>query len=185
MDHRRLESYLRERDVILEKGYELGLDVVAVGKGEIYQSMNSYVVESFIRSISIAMVLVTILLMIVFRSVRIGFIALVPNCLPLLFGGAYFFLFQKPLDIGTVLVMSVCLGIAVDDTIHILANYNRLIRRGLGHRAALVELFSHTSPALIATTIILATGFGTLAFADFIPNMYFGIMTALILTTAR
>ncbi len=178
------ETYLKERDVILAKGQALGLDVVAVGKGEIYQSMNSYVVESFIRSISIAMVLVTILLMVVFRSVRIGLIALVPNCLPLLFGGAYFFLFQKPLDIGTVLVMSVCLGIAVDDTIHILANYNRLIRRGLGHRDALVELFSHTSPALIATTIILASGFGTLAFADFIPNMYFGIMTALILTTA-
>lgn len=178
------ESYLRERDVILAKGRELGLDVVAVGKGEIYQSMNSYVVESFIRSISIAMVLVTLLLMVVFRSVRIGLIALIPNCLPLIFGGAFFFLFQKPLDIGTVLVMSVCLGIAVDDTIHILSNYNRLAREGLSHRDALIELFSHTTPALIVTTLILASGFGTLAFADFIPNMYFGIMTALILSSA-
>ncbi|MBT6492232.1 MAG: MMPL family transporter [Deltaproteobacteria bacterium] len=178
------ESYLRERDVILAKGREMGLDVVAVGKGEIYQSMNSYVVDSFIRSISIAMVLVTFLLMFVFKSVRIGLIALIPNCLPLIFGGAFFYLFDKPLDIGTVLVMSVCLGIAVDDTIHMLANYNRLVGEGLSHVEALTELFSHTSPALIVTTLILASGFGTLAFADFIPNMYFGIMTALILSSA-
>ena len=122
--------------------------------------------------------------MVVFRSIRIGLVALIPNCLPLIFGGAFFFLFDKPLDIGTVLVMSVCLGIAVDDTIHMLSNYNRLVREGLNHRDALTELLSHTSPALIVTTLILASGFGTLAFADFIPNMYFGIMTALILSSA-
>ena len=177
-------TYLRERDKMVAKGREFGLDVAAVGKSEIYQAMNPYVVESFLRSISLAMFLVTLLLIIVFRSVRLGLLALIPNCLPLIFGGAFFFLFQKPLDIGTVLVMSVCLGIAVDDTIHILTNYSRLLRDGASPKEALVEVVSHTSPALIATTIILVSGFGTLAFADFVPNMYFGIMTALILSSA-
>jgi predicted RND superfamily exporter protein len=161
-----------------------GLDITITGKGNIYQSMNPYVVESFVRSITIALVLISILLIVVFGSFKMGMIALLPNCIPLLLGGAAFWFLGKSIDIGSVLVMSVCLGIAVDDTIHILSNYNRLIKDGLSPQDAAAEVLAHTSPALIFTTIILVLGFGTLAFATFVPNIYFGIMTAIILTLA-
>lgn len=163
---------------------ESGLNITITGKGNIYQSMNPYVVESFVRSISIALVLISILLILVFGSFKMGMIALLPNCIPLLLGGAAFWVLGKSIDVGSVLVMSVCLGIAVDDTIHILSNYNRLINDGLNPQDATAEVLAHTSPALIFTTIILVLGFGTLGFATFVPNIYFGIMTAIILTLA-
>ena len=80
--------------------------------------------------------------------------------------------------------MSVCLGIAVDDTIHILSNYNRLRQTGMAPQQAMTEVFNHTGPALVLTTLILVAGFGTFALATFIPNLYFGVMCAIILTVA-
>jgi predicted RND superfamily exporter protein len=130
------------------------------------------------------LVLISLLLIGIFRSVKLGAIALLTNCIPLVFGGAIFFLMGKSIDPGSVLVMSVCLGIAVDDTIHILSNYNRLRSEGNSSDDTVVELIAHTSPALIATTVILVCGFGTLALGTFIPNVYFGIMTAMILSIA-
>ncbi|MEC9466876.1 MAG: MMPL family transporter, partial [Myxococcota bacterium] len=178
------KRWMDEAALVAQHAQEQGLDVTITGKGNIYQSMNPYVVDSFVRSISVALVLISILLVFVFGSFKMGMVALLPNCIPLLFGGAVFWLLGKSIDIGSVLVMSVCLGIAVDDTIHILSNYNRLIRDGLSPQEATAQVLAHTSPALIFTTIILVLGFGTLAFATFVPNIYFGIMTATILSLA-
>ena len=178
------KRWMEETAFVANHAKESGLDITITGKGNIYQSMNPYVVESFVRSISIALVLISILLITVFGSVKMGMIALLPNCIPLLLGGAAFWFLGKSIDVGSVLVMSVCLGIAVDDTIHLLSNYNRLIKDGLSPQKATAEVLAHTSPALIFTTIILVLGFGTLAFATFVPNIYFGIMTAIILTLA-
>ena len=178
------KRWMEETALVARHAKESGLDVTITGKGNIYQSMNPYVVESFVRSISVALLLISILLIAVFGSVKMGMIALLPNCIPLLLGGAAFWFFGKSIDVGSVLVMSVCLGIAVDDTIHLLSNYNRLIKDGLSPQKATAEVLAHTSPALIFTTLILVLGFGTLAFATFVPNIYFGIMTAIILTLA-
>ena len=178
------DAWVEARESILAKGQSMGFDMTITGKGNIYQSMNPYVVGSFVRSISVALVLISILLIVVFGSVRLGLIALIPNCIPLIMGGAVFYLIGKDIDIGSVLVMSVCLGIAVDDTIHMLTNFHRLRREGMPAQEATAELIAHTSPALIFTTIVLVCGFGTLAFGSFIPNIYFGIMCAIILSMA-
>ena len=109
---------------------------------------------------------------------------MLPNLFPLIVGGAVLHLIGQHLDIGTVLVCSVCLGIAVDDTIHILANYQRQRAAGMSPSDSIAFVLSHTGPALVVTTFVLVAAFGTLAFATFVPNVYFGIMTAVILLTA-
>jgi uncharacterized protein len=76
----------------------------------------------------------------------------------------------------------VCLGIAVDNTIHILTNYNRHKAEGDNAVTALAKLMAHAGPAMISTTLILVAGFATLGFGSFIPNVYFGVMTAIILS---
>ena len=113
-----------------------------------------------------------------------GLLALLTNCIPLLGGAAVFYLAGRSVDFGSVLVASVCLGIAVDDTIHILSNYQRLQREGLHAFDAMVQVLRRTAPALAITTLILVAGFGTLAFGNFVPNIYFGLMTAVILVFA-
>ncbi len=175
---------LVEMKKIEAKAAELGLDAYVTGKTPLWHGLNPYVVGTFIVSISLALILVSILMVIVFRSFSLGLLSMIPNTVPLIFGGAVMTLLAKPLDIGTVIVGSVCLGIAVDDTIHFLSNYNRWRKAGADPMSAVAQVVTHTGPALAVTTVILVAGFGTFAFASFVPNINFGIMTAIILTTA-
>lgn len=166
------------------KGEEMGLVASVTGKNRLWQSMNGYVVDTFIFSLGAAVFLISLILIIFFRSFKLGMLAMIPNAVPLLIGAGILYLMGNPLDIGSVLVLSICLGIAVDDTIHILSNYGRLRREGLGARAAVEDVMAHTSPALIATSAILVIAFGTFAFGTFTPNISLGIMTAIILSVA-
>jgi predicted RND superfamily exporter protein len=88
---------------------------------------------------------------------------------------------NQPLDIGTALVASIALGIAVDDTIHMLANYQRYRAEGVAPGEALKRTLEVTGVALVSTTLILVLGFGTFAFGTFMPNVFFGILTAVVL----
>lgn len=177
-------TWVEVKDDIEERAAAKGLTAQVTGKSSLYQSMNGYVVESFITSLSIAVVLISLLLIVFFRSFRTGGIALLPNLIPLLIGGAWLKILGVDLDIGTVLVSSVCLGIAVDDTIHIMANFNHYQRQGRSVRESVAMIVTNTGPALVTTTLVLVFGFGTFAFATFVPNIYFGVMTAVVLTTA-
>lgn len=169
---------------IKAKAEEMGLVTVNTGKMMLYQSMNGYVVRSFLSSISLAMVLIGALLLFALRSVPLALLGMVANVAPLLIGGAVIWLMSQPLDVGTVIVASVCLGVAVDDTIHFLADFERRRSRGLSARQAVCEVFTHTAPALIVTTLILVASFAVFAFATFTPNRNFGVFTSVILGAA-
>jgi predicted RND superfamily exporter protein len=159
----------------------LGLDAHVTGKMLLYQGMNGRVVDSFLSSLGSAVLLIGLIMVFSFRSIRLGFISMIPNVVPLMAGGAVLYFLSGTLDIGTVLVASVALGIAVDNTIHILTHFNRHVAEGLSPKTSLESLMAHSGPAMLSTTAILVMGFMTLAFGDFIPNVYFGVLTAIIL----
>lgn len=169
---------------IEDKTKEMGLVAHVTGKYRLWQGMNSYVVRSFITSFFTAAITISVIIMIALRSIGFGLLAMIPNLVPLVFSGAFLFLIGQYLDVGTVFVASVVLGIAVDDTIHILANFRRAHLEGRSGKTALVETFSETSPALLATTGILIAGFGVFSFAAFMPNVFFGLLTAVTLLVA-
>jgi len=106
---------------------------------------------------------------------------MIPNVMPPLIGAGFMTLAGIHIDVGTILITSVCLGIAVDDTIYFLANYNRLTRSGISSYDAVFDIFQNTGSALIWTTVTLVVGFGCFLFGSFIPNVHFGVMTAIIL----
>lgn len=178
------ETWMNAAADMVAKAKALGLDAHVTGKGLLYQGMNRFVVESFITSLLLAVFAVGVLLAVFLRSVRLGLVAMLPNLVPLIIGGAVLRMLGHSLDLGTVLVCSVCLGIAVDDTIHIMSNFRRLTAGGAKPVEALAQVFSETGRALVVTTVVLVVGFGTLAFGTFSPNVYFGIMTAVILSSA-
>ncbi|MDC1175178.1 MMPL family transporter, partial [Bacteriovoracaceae bacterium] len=170
--------------LILEKAKGFGLDAEVTGKFYLFQRMMDYIVFTFFKSVTLALFLVAILMMIVFKSIRIGLLSLIPNILPLILGGTIMYLTKIDLNIGSALVASVCLGIAVDDTIHFLANYIRLKEEGYNEVDTIASIFTYTGSALIVTTIILASGFGLYMFGNFIPNINFGLLCAVVLTMA-
>lgn len=172
------------RDKMKAKAKELGLKLTIAGKANLFQDMIDYVVGTFIRSIIMAMAFVALCLMVFFRSIKIGLISLLPNVLPLTFGAATMAIFDMDLNLGTSLVASVCLGIAVDDTIHFLANYFKYQEQGKHQQENITTIFRYTGSALIITTLILSSAFALYVFGDFLPNVNFGILCSVTLMSA-
>lgn len=175
---------VEKTEAILQKSKEFGLDVQSGGNGPIYLSINQKVVSTFFSSMAMALVLVSFLLLIVYRDFFISFLSMFPNIIPLIFGGALMQLLGKPIDIGTSIVSTVCLGIAVDDTIHFVSSYKQYRAQGLSPKDAITETFLVTGKALVVTTVLLVMGFGAFVFADFVPNRNFGILCSMILALA-
>jgi len=175
---------LEKMKMIEEKALDFGLNAIVTGKIPIYQNMTTFVVKSFFSSIGLALIGISILLIIIFKSIKLGTLSMLPNIIPLMIGAGLMKLLNTPVDVGTALVSSVCLGIVVDDTIHFLNSFNTLRTSGVEKREALAQVLFTTGPALIWTTLILAIGFGALVFANFTPNMNFGLFTAIVLLIA-
>jgi predicted RND superfamily exporter protein len=175
---------LSEIALIEAEAARLGLDATITGKYALYQRQEGYVVGSFLSSVGIALLLICLVLWGSFRSFKLGAIALLPNLTPLLMGALGLWLLGESLNVGTVLVVSITLGIAVDDTVHVLSEYNRLKRAGLNTTNAFEGVFEETAVALSATTLVLMFAFGVSIFASFAPYQIFGILAAAVLLVA-
>jgi hypothetical protein len=166
------------------KARSMGLVAHATGKFSLYQRTNGYVVNAFLWSFFTSLFSISFVMMLFLRSVKLGLVAMIPNVLPIVVGGAVLKLIGQPLDMGTVLIGAVCLGIAVDDTIHVLANFRRLRGQDMPARDAMKAVLAHAGRPLLATTAILVISFGSFLQADFTPNLYFGVLTAVVLGIA-
>ncbi|GAB4011742.1 MAG: MMPL family transporter [Bdellovibrio sp.] len=169
---------------LVKKAKEYELNAHTAGNVPIYLSMNTKVVYSFLNSLAMSLVMMMILLSIVFKDIKLAALSMIPNITPLLFGGAVMYMKGQYIDIGTSLVYAVSLGIAVDDTIHFVANYKVYRDSGLTPYQACEEIFKVTGKALVITTILLVVGFGSFIFADFVPNHSFGVLCSIILVMA-
>lgn len=160
------------------------LNTYSGGTLPIYIQVNEKVVDSFFKSMFMAMIFVSIIIFITFKDPLLSFLAMLPNVIPLFFGAAYMALNHIYIDIGTSIVSAICLGIAVDDTIHFITHYVTSTEKLQSHELALKETFKYTGKALIMTTLTLVCGFGSFVVADFLPNHYFGILCAIVLSFA-
>ena len=111
-------------------------------------------------------------------------LSLIPNLFPVIIGGAVYYLFDIPLDMGSALIASFCLGISVDDTIHFLFDYKSNGKNKMGLKENLDRIVEYTYPALFVTSLVLTLGFASFLTASYIPNIKFGIMVAFILILA-
>ncbi|MGE0710489.1 MAG: RND family transporter [Planctomycetota bacterium] len=162
----------------------MGLRARVTGKTVLVTGMNEAIVSTYFSSILSALLLVSAMMVVMLRSLPLGLLAMVPNVIAPAAGAALLALIRQPIDIGTVLVSSVCLGIAVDDTIHFLIDYRRRRAEGAAVEEALERVLRETGPALVATTAVLALSFSTFAVADFTPNVHFGALTVVVMLVA-
>lgn len=142
------------------------------------------IVTDLAASLGTASIIIWIILTIVYRSVRIGLISIVPNFFPLVATGAMLVVTGQYLELVTVCVFTICIGIAVDDTIHFLTRYKEEADGGGDHRSVIQRAFTGVGSALLMTTIVLVAGMMTAIFGDARDARIFGIMGALTLATA-
>jgi len=134
-----------------------------------------------IRGLATAFIPIAAVLFAIFRSFRLTVVALIPNTVPIALAYGAMGLFGVPLDAGTIVLGSLALGIAVDDTIHVAEGY--LSYRPHAHSAqeALVRTYERSLPAICFTTGVVTVGFLVLAFSTFSLTRNLGIITSALM----
>ena len=166
------------------KMQELGLTGYVTGKYFLLFRLNQYVVETLIVSVGVSFTLVSLIMLLVFKSPLVALGAMIANMIPVAVGGWALLALGKDINIGTAMVISICLGIAVDDSIHFLSTYLQRKAEGLDGSTALTQTFQTTGSALLVTTLILVIGFGSFTLGAFVPNVELGLLCVVVLIAA-
>jgi predicted RND superfamily exporter protein len=154
--------------------------------GSVVQQVNviEAVTDGLVSSLGLALVIIALIMFMIFGSIKLGLLSLIPNLFPLFLNFGLMGLLDIPLDTSTALISVVALGIAVDDTIHFLTEYNIQRKLGLSRQDSISQVFLNKGTAIITTSVILCFGFGVLVLSNFVPTFYFGLLSAVIMLTA-
>src|SRR5216684_7971832 len=125
------------------------------------------------------MSLIFVLMAAMFLSTRIGLIAMVPNVFPLFVFFGLMGMTGVELNFGTNIIASIALGVAVDDTIHIMTRLSSTVRTIADQEQALLETLSTVGKPALYASVVLFLGFLTLCFSTFVPIREFGFLSAI------
>ena len=168
---------------LLERYPKMDIRVTGPVVLEVHQEL--YITESLYRSFLITIGVISLILLFLFGSIRVGlFVALIPNLFPIaiifgLMGGLGF-----PLDTFTLVVVPVVIGIAVDDTIHFLTHFKLEIEQRGNLKEALNHTLNEVGQAVIFTSLILSTGLFFMTWATSIPISRFGLLGGIAILAA-
>ncbi|MEA2079231.1 MAG: MMPL family transporter [Pseudomonadota bacterium] len=142
-------------------------------------------IRSMLTATSVALVLISIILIFALRSLKIGLVSLIPNLAPAAMGFGLWGLLVGEVGLGLSVVAGMTLGIVVDDTVHFLSKYLRARReRHLDSPDAVRYAFSTVGTALLVTTLVLIAGFMVLTQSPFKLNSDMGLLTAITIAFA-
>jgi predicted RND superfamily exporter protein len=145
---------------------------------------NFGLLQNQVRSYGSSLVMVFLVILIGMRSLRLTLILLPPNIVPLLVVFTVMGILGISLDVATVMVASISLGIAVDETVIILSYYRWVRAQGRGNFDAIHSMLSDVGPACIVTSIVACIGFFTISMSIFIPISNFGLLCGIAMFSA-
>jgi len=141
-------------------------------------------IHSSVMSYTIAGVAITFMMMLILGSARLGLISMIPNLTPIIMGLLIMYVGNMPLDMFTLLIGSIAIGLAVDDTIHFMHNFKRYYLQSGDSAKAIEQTFFTTGKAMVITTLVLALGFYAYIAAYMISVQNFGILTGSVIVFA-
>jgi predicted RND superfamily exporter protein len=142
------------------------------------------VIGTMVRAYVIALAIITPLLILLIGRVRIGLVAMIPNLTPIILTLGLMGWIGIPIDAFTLLIGSIAIGLAVDDTIHFMHNFRRYFEASGDVRQAVHETMTSTGQALLYTSLVLSAGFFIYMFATMNNLFYFGLLTGLTIILA-
>lgn len=154
------------------------------GTGVIVDKNSVYVRDSLLQGLGIAIFVISILMALLYRNLRMILVALVPNILPLIVAGAILGFLGIPLEAGTAIVFAIIFGIAVDDTIHILGRFRLMKNKGMSTDESIKHTLRETGKAVSLTSVILFFGFMILLFSSNPPAVTIGLLISSTLFSA-
>ena len=160
------------------------LEIDYTGPMVLYNAQETYINSGLKYSFSLALAMIGFSFFVLFKSFKYGFIALFPSVLPILIVGGSTILMGLSLDLGTIIVGAMCMGIAVDDAIHVMARYIDYKTNGYNTQDSIDFALKKSGKAVIFTSLILVFGFSAMLFASLIPTILFGVFVSLIMALA-
>jgi len=165
---------------------ELGDDVeiTVTGMVPLFQRTLSAAMSSMAVSYVVAFVLIAIMMVILLGSVKIGLTSMIPNVLPIIMTIGFMSMVHMPLDMFTMLVGAIVIGLSVDDTVHFFHNFAKYHHMGYSTKESVEQTMLGTGRALVATSIVLSLGFYVYMFASLTNLVNFGILAGGAITIA-
>ena len=174
----RAKNWLKENTVILG-------EVEGSGPSVMFAHIGKRNIKSMLLGAVVALLLISFILIFALRSLKIGTLSLVPNLVPAAMGFGLWGLLVGEVGLSLSIVVSMTLGIVVDDTVHFLSKYLRARReRGLDSKDAVRYAFANVGRALMVTSIVLVGGFLVLALSSFELNAGMGLLAAIVICFA-
>lgn len=160
------------------------VDYSMTGTTILVADLTDNIVYSLASSIVLAFIFISLIMAWLFRNVRLVFISLLPNVMPLVVIAGIMGYFGVDIKPSTAVIFTIAFGIAVDDSIHFLARFRIEINRGRNLVDALRITTERTGRAIILTSAILLVGFGTLGNSEFDSTMFMGQLVSITIFTA-
>jgi predicted RND superfamily exporter protein len=154
------------------------------GSGRIFSTLDHYLVISQLSSFATAFLTVFAVIAVVFRSWRFGVLGIVANALPVCAVLGLMGWLGISLNVATVMVASVALGVVDDDTIHFIGRFRREAAAGVGTKDAIHLATMHEGRASLTTAVINSLGYGIMILSSYKPTAWFGGLLALTMAVA-
>ncbi len=183
IDSRRSAEIEEEINNFIMANAPSGVKAEVTGTAFIALRTNNYLVRNLAGSFFIAFIVVTLLMAILFRSVKMALISVVPNIIPMMMMAAVMGFFQVSLRPSTAMTFAIAFGIAVDDTLHYLTRYRMELSDRHYQKANDATMMS-TGVAMMSTTAILVSGFMVLTLSEFTFSIQFGILSSITILAA-
>ncbi len=162
-----------------------GIQSYGVGPAVMFAYISHTNMKSMLLGTSVAIVIISILITLSLRNIRLGALSLIPNLLPLASAFGLWGLLIGEVNVAVSMVSGMALGIVVDDSVHFLSKYLRARRENkLDREGAVRYAFSSVGVAIVVTSIILVIGFSVLAQSSFGMNSNMAILTAIAIILA-
>ena len=160
------------------------LDIHVTGLPLVVSESANAITQGQVKSLALAFICIFIIMATLFMSVKVGFVAMIPNVFPILINYGIMGWAGIALSSATSLIASIALGIAVDDTIHYLARYNTEFKKDFDKKRAMKMSLLTAGQPIVFTSITLGIAVGVLLVSKFQPTIYFGLLMMITMVTA-
>jgi hypothetical protein len=172
-----------ESDLVEKVGLSPGTFRLS-GMMVLYNNMLQSLFQSQIMTLGVTVLLLMGMFLVLFRSLRIALIAIFPNVLSIGTVLGFIGWVGIPLDMMTITIAAISVGIAVDDTIHYIHRFRREFPEHGTYQATMHFCHGSIGRAMFYTSVVFVMGFSILVFSNFIPTIYFGLLTGLAMAIA-
>jgi|TARA_B110000259_G_scaffold119019_1_gene135359 predicted RND superfamily exporter protein len=182
---------LRRNDLINKIKYDL-VNKVGLAKDEyklagvviLFNNLLQSLFKSQILTLGVVMIGISLMFLILFRNIMISFIGVVPNFMAAFFILGIIGLLGIPLDMMTITIAAITIGIAVDNSIHYIYRFKEEFKRIKNYNLTVERCHNTVGVAILNTSITIVFGFSILVLSNFIPTIYFGVFTGIAMLLA-